>query len=202
MTTGYTYIIEEKEDLTLREFTLRCARAFGACVEQRDDSVDVLPRIPEPSTYHLDAIQREKARLLELKGTTSSGREAIFNAECDRHQREGEASIAKCKITEKRYMAMRDKVLAWEPPSPEHEGLKKFMLEQIDLCASDWEPYVYDLRSKSTPEKWFSASIEAAEESIAYHQLQHDKEVKRYAEKKEWIASLYECFEDEQRGTS
>lgn len=32
---------------------------------------------------------------------------------------------------------MRAKVEAWNAPSPDHEGLKKFMLEQID-SSLDW----------------------------------------------------------------
>ena len=196
MTTGYTYIIEEKEDLTLREFTLRCARAFGACVEQRDDSVDVLPRIPEASTYHLDSLRKEKAHLLELEGTSKEAIAALFNAECERYEREGKASIANCKEKERRYLAMREKVAAWQPPLEDHEGLKKFMLEQIDMCTSDWEPFVYDLRGTSTAEKWFAARLEVVRDSIAYHEKHYKKDLEHYAKKKEWIASLYECFEE------
>ena len=59
MPTGYTAIIEEKPDLTFREFALKCARGMGACIMQRDEGMDSLPRVDPPSDYHLKA--KEKA---------------------------------------------------------------------------------------------------------------------------------------------
>ncbi len=48
MPTGYTHLIEE--GCNLEEFVWACARAFGACVMMRDDSVDKpVPEKFEPS---------------------------------------------------------------------------------------------------------------------------------------------------------
>ena len=33
-----------------------------------------------------------------------------------------------------KYLKVRREVEAWTPPTPEHDGLKKFALEQIDMC--------------------------------------------------------------------
>lgn len=44
MPTGYTAIIEERADLSFRDFALRCARGMCACVMQRDDPMDELPK--------------------------------------------------------------------------------------------------------------------------------------------------------------
>ena len=68
MPSGYTNKI--KDDISFEEFALSCARAFGACVEMRDDPGDA--KIPEeftPSPYYkkaLDDAYIEKTRLEEL----------------------------------------------------------------------------------------------------------------------------------------
>jgi len=125
----------------LREFTLRCARAFGACVEQRDDDVNVFPKMPKLNTHHLDAEKRARARFEELRMMTYEAAKALFDAETAEYEKKGAESRKRCAELKLRYMTMRAQVEAWTPPSPEHEGLKKFMLEQIDLCETDWEPY-------------------------------------------------------------
>jgi hypothetical protein len=51
MPTGYTAMIEEREDVTFREFALTCARAFGACIMQRDNSLAEPPKPREVDKY-------------------------------------------------------------------------------------------------------------------------------------------------------
>lgn len=42
MPTGYTADI--KDGITFRDFALRCARAFGATIMQRDEDISIPPR--------------------------------------------------------------------------------------------------------------------------------------------------------------
>lgn len=37
------------------------------------------------------------------------------------------------KDEDKKYLKVREEVEKWIPPTPEHENLKKFCLEQIDM---------------------------------------------------------------------
>lgn len=84
MPTGYTEIIERKPDLTLREFVLRCARAMGACVMQRDEGLDSPPRIDPPDTHYEDERRKAQARLLELRAMTVESARPLFDAEVAR----------------------------------------------------------------------------------------------------------------------
>lgn len=193
MPTGYTAIIEKKENLSLREFTLRCARAFGACIEQRDEDVDVLPKVPELSTYHLNEVKRLQVRLVELRAMTPESAKALYDAENQEYARQGAESRKRCADLERRYRAMRAKVENWTPPSAEHEGLKKFMLEQIDLCKNDWEPYELE-HFASSPSDWLKKKILSTEEDIIYHAKRHEADAKNYERRKKWIEDLYESF--------
>jgi len=189
MPTGYTAIIEEKPDLTLREFALRCARGMGACIHQRDDPMDDLPKAPEASHYHAEEAERVRATLRELEGLSSVAALALFNAEVSRITRANAAHLAKCEKTRKRYASMRAKVEAWKPPTEQHEGLQRFMLEQIDLCRSDWTPYTDTV--PNDPKQWLADKIESTRESIVSHAKRCAEELARTAERKQWIEALY-----------
>ena len=55
MPTGYTADIYEGNDVSFRDFALKCARAFGACIEQRDDDANDKPKLIEKTkdNYHI-----------------------------------------------------------------------------------------------------------------------------------------------------
>jgi hypothetical protein len=193
MPTGYTAIIEEKPDLTLREFTLRCARAFGPCIDQREESYAQPPRVPELSTYHLEAKRRCESRLVELRSLTPKTAQVLFDAECQQEAKESAERVKHAAELERRYKAMRAKVDAWVPPTKDHAALKKFMLEQIDRCESDWKnPYIF--KRSGDAATWLTARIQAEEENVAYHTKKHAEEVERHAERKRWIETLYASF--------
>ena len=66
MPTGYTSDIEK--GITFNEFTMQCARAFGACISMRDDPGDKpIPKEFKPSTYHIEGIKKAKEKMVQLK---------------------------------------------------------------------------------------------------------------------------------------
>ena len=62
MPTGYTEDIYNGKDVTFKDFALKCARAFGACVHQRDDDANDPPKLREPNTgYYEERLKKAKA---------------------------------------------------------------------------------------------------------------------------------------------
>ena len=58
MPTGYTIDIYNGKKVTFKDFALNCARAFGACVMQRDDPADEKPKIMPEESYHTKALKK------------------------------------------------------------------------------------------------------------------------------------------------
>jgi len=189
MPTGYTAIIEERADLTFRDFALRCARAMGACIMQRDDPTDDPPKAPEPSDYYMKQKRAAEAKLSELRGMSTDGARAMWQSDCERIAKSNAESVAKAKETERRYTRMRKMVTAWKPPTKDHDGLRRFMLEQIDLCSSDWKPYTVE--APATPGDWLANAIKNAEWELEYSTKRAAEEVERADERKSWIDALY-----------
>ena len=69
MSTGYTCQVADGEITDFKQFLLQCSRAFGACIQQRDDPHSDLPKRMEVSNYHKDELKKAK---LDLKNYRKS----------------------------------------------------------------------------------------------------------------------------------
>ena len=67
MPTGYTAMLTEEKEITFEDFALKCARAFGALIEMRDESLDA--KIPEEfkvTEYHTVELNRAIEKLNDV----------------------------------------------------------------------------------------------------------------------------------------
>ncbi len=187
MPTGYTEIIErDGPEPTFRDFAIRCARGMGACVMQRDESLDVAPRHRELSDYHIKELAKASARWRELDGMTLAQAAVIASAEHEAMTREWRDGEEVRIALMARYARMRTAVVAWKAPTPVHEGLRRFMLEQIDLCfiRPMEEPTPVDAAA------WLLEQKRQAARDIAYHTEEQVKEVTRCTEANAWIDAM------------
>jgi hypothetical protein len=190
MPTGYTAAVEDGTITDLPTFALRCARAFGALIMMREEPADApIPEDPpfEPSSYHTDSLARAEKRLLALLEMTAGQVEAECDAVYKRRVQEAAEDVAQLKVKNDRYRAMRQKVEAWTPPSSEHEGLKRFMLEELD---SSVYTYIPTPPERILPAVWLATEIASVERDILYHPAQIEKDRKAHEERSKWVRDL------------
>lgn len=130
MPTGYTYKLSQGE-VTFREFVLTCARAMGALVMMRDEPMDAPLVRGEPSPYYAEKLEAARARVSLVESWTPEQAQSEADATHAREVADVMRRNAESKATAARYDAMTREVEAWHPPTKDHEGLRKFMLEQI-----------------------------------------------------------------------
>lgn len=197
MPTGYTYDIEN--GISFEDFALGCARAFGACLHQRDDSSKDKPKLREETSYYAEKLPEALAEYgylqsLDDKQQEEYGEQAR-NEEIERIQEQ----LEKKRELEVKYRAMLDKVGAWTPPTSEHVGLKEFMTKQIiDSiqfdCTTNY--YVEELQKAITmkPIEFYEKALAMAEWNCKYHEEELEKDEKRVAESNAWIIELYKSL--------
>lgn len=196
MPTGYTAIIQERPTISFPEFAWRCARAMGACVMQRDDPMQEPPRLDAPNSYHRVKIEEAEAKLREVEQMTEPERCSAAEKEFADEELRISSVIQEKRSTEEAYRRMLDMVKAWNPPTPDHQGLKDFMIQQItDSIKWDCDTEFYDRPiAKLTGDEWRSKRLESLVSEIAYH-LQHDaEEVERTRQRNEWKRQLAESL--------
>jgi len=192
MPTGYTAKLSKGEQ-SFNEFAMTCARAMGACVMMRDDSFDApIPERFEPSDYDEKAIEKaRKARddLFKLS-LEQCGRKAT-KAYKERVKYLNEQIVAAAE-NNTRYIKMRNTVTQWQPPSNDHDGLKKFMLDQLNISMDNDSYYKMELNNleKKTGEKWLNSELAKVLKDISYHRENHRKEIKRTEGRNKWISEL------------
>lgn len=190
MPTGYTESIEK--GISFEKFALSCSRAFGALIHMRDESADApLPKKINPHPYHQEELAKTVEKLKAVKKMTLpqivSACKKEFTSDMEYYLKIKEEK----KSLKKKYDLMLNKARKWNPPTTDHEGLKKFMIEQITSSInSDCDFSYYKLPKIQTPDQYLKKRIKALEDSIAYHKKEWEAEVSRAKERNEWLQSL------------
>lgn len=199
MPSGYTAKIQANPNITLKEFTLTCARAMGAMYHLRDysTSTEYHPRVP--SDYH-------KNKVTELTAELDRAGRMTFAELLRLIEKKNEDTFQKIKDSEeektrtlKGYTSMLLRVQSWIPPTNEHQSLKEFMVSQITDsikfdCESMSDYYMKTLVTKN-PEDYRDELYKKLREDIAYHTQQHKDDVKRCEESNTWVKVLEESLE-------
>jgi hypothetical protein len=193
MPTGYTADVQSGKVTEFPEFAMQCARAFGALIMMRDESSKApIPERFEPKTsYYDEALASAKARLAELLAMSP---EAVTAAAEESHKdavARWSARRAARAAERQRYEAMLAKVAAWEPPTPEHDGMKKFMADQLREsikfdCSGDYDDEPVALAGPA----WLEKETETARWDIGRYAKHRREEIARTEDRNKWLADL------------
>lgn len=203
MPTGYTAYIEDGKITTGKEFLKLCTRAFGIAIDLKDAPLSV----PTPAHFKSDTYYKERydKALEELnKANNLTFEEAkiqMKNAYEERisdYKRYTEREIA---MNEK-YAKVRNEVETWNPPTEDHQGLKRFALEQIDMCVTkqkcideylEKSKEVFD-DSDEAVEKYISYNIRYCKEELDRAYKSWKEELERTEKKNIWMKKFLESI--------
>lgn len=204
MPTGYTSYIKDGKITSGKEFLKLCTRTFGIAIDLKEESLDVpTPNHFEPHPYYEKAykdslVSREKAYSMTLEEV----KEDIISKYNDNKDR-AEKILEKYKDEDKKYLKVREEVEKWIPPTPEHENLKKFCLEQIDMSLNTglYEWYEKDINkeldtSDDTIKKYIDILRDNADEKLKRAYKKYQEELKRVEEKNLWMKQFLDSLEN------
>ena len=175
MPTGYTSDVGEK-NISFRKYAMNCARAFGALVEMRDSPLGAkIPTKFKPHSYNLEQLEKAKQTLQTAKNMTDTQATAEAERLYDQSLQGYANSLKKTATTTERYVGMRAKAKEWQAPTPDHEGLRDFMISQLEQSI-DFDCSIHsEVPKRMTPEEYKDMIIERAQRDIEYHEEQHQK---------------------------
>lgn len=198
MPTGYTTpIFDRPEGITFNEYAKRCARAFGACADMRDESMDTPPpkRVdPEPEAFYLEYLTQSKAALAAFLAKTDDELRATMVAEYDRRDADHAKYAAGDAEMAKRAAEMLDAITAWTPPSTEHADLKKFMREQITDYAYEFTPGTPHKVEREPFDVWKRKQLRSLMEDVEMRVTEVDRQREQRRKKNEWLRAFYESI--------
>lgn len=197
--TGLTSLVAENDNVTLEQFAMRCARYFGALVDMRDLPFDApVPEKFEPSDYCRKRFEKAKAAYESFIANppTYEDLERQYNDYVAKETSLAEKEKEHRKVIRQRYESMLARVMNWQPPTSEHEGLKTFMIDQlknsIEWDCREYKPHISDKESYIMCQ----ASDESLKKDIDYWAKEWGKEIKRVNERNKWVADLRESLKE------
>jgi len=185
--TGYTAVLQEG-DVSLKQFVLTCARAFGPCIEQRDENSDVPPRKVELDVSYeqseIERLKNEEYTLTDFEEYVAKQREYYVTTK------------NKKKVIKKKYQEMLTQVKNWSPPTESHTPLKNFMISQIeDSIEFDCKMKYYDDEQRRLGEltfgEWQSTMIECRDKALRNMNISIEEKTRNVKFQNEWIDKLY-----------
>jgi rRNA maturation protein Nop10 len=196
MPTGYTDIIDK--GATFKDFALRCARGIDVLYFLRDVGFgSELPSEFSPDDYHEKALEKARRELDEAKSLAIEAASALAQQEFEKDVQHQQEAISHSIALHQKYAEMRDKVEAWTPPTKLHNGLKTFMLQQLDesLEHDDMVDFYRNHPPKrKSAEQYIEQRVKLALRDVAYHESEYAKEKSRMALASLWVAQLRESI--------
>lgn len=183
MPTGYTYKIEDGEITSAQDFVRMCARAVGPFGLQREESLEVPPRIPEPfdeeQSWYSESVRAEREKIIQLARMSKSDIAEAYSRHVEQRTKEDADQWQQYEERLARYSAILEKVEAWQP-HPDAEPLKQFCIDQIKTSLP-YEPHEYQI--EVSPEAWWEAQTKMATRSLvrSLESLEERKEMREQA---------------------
>jgi len=201
MSTGFTSEIEK--GISFKKFAMNCARAFGACIEMRDDPHDKeIPQEFKPSDYHLRGLEDAKQELRSFEKMSFKTAKKQYLDSIKKRKDDALNSLEKKRELQRKYESMLVEIQNWVPPSSEHVNMKDFMIKQVTDsiewdCSGDYGDRVLqelDMEVKQgtdiSVKKWLAEMINSAQKKVKYHEEDYAKEVETCRKRTEWIQLL------------
>jgi monoamine oxidase len=193
MPTGYTAEFE-KRDIPFNEFVWQCARAFGALIHMRDDSLDAEIELPKICAYHAEALEKATEDLVKYNSISKEQAEPLMRAERESTVTYAKEALERHRVLRDRYTKMINQVASWTPPTSDHNQLKTFMLEQLNSSIQydcNDEYYLKQLMEPPrTVDSWIDDKIKIARRDVEYHTKELAKDKGSYQNAIDWVTQL------------
>lgn len=200
MPTGYTAFIEDDDITTGREFLLLCSRNFGVAIDVRDEPLSVpTPTKFEPDPYYKKSYEDAIKEFEEAKTLTFDTAKLRMRSEYEKKIKRAREIATKMTEMNQRYQKVRREVESWIPPTDDHIGIKRFALEQIDMCVKQnndmFEYYQKILNvpfddSDEAVRTYMQDSITSCEDAARRAKERYEEEIQRANKKTEFMQSF------------
>ena len=204
MPTGYTDLLYNEETgkkATLKDFVLRCAHGFLGEMYDRSLDTPIELELPPDGGYHTERLAEAYKDKTEFESLTKVQVERRANADYRKERKDLFETIKRRDALRKRYEGMLAKVREWEPPTEEHEGLKNYMVEQLEgSIEHDCDVSYFQERLEElvmpTPEQFKQRKLDRFDSDIKYYEEQVIKEIERTRQRNAWVKALFESLGD------
>ena len=203
--TGYTYNIENGNCKTPRDFLRLCLKAFGCCVDLRDESLtdfnvnEYLEKLKnEPvSDYLIESLNEAEKELEKLLKRTDNNWKIELNNKIAEAEKNLEESRIKHQEESKIISYFTDSIKDWDC-SEDYQNIKNFALEQLSLTEPDgyeWNEKLLKELQDTDIKVYRNSRIQSAIKEVDYYKERIEQEKKGKQEKIDFIEGFLKEIE-------
>lgn len=209
MPTGYTSFIEDGKVKTAKQFLHLCLRAFGVCINMRDDSLkltddyteDISKGYQEDINYHKKQLTSAEKKLSEIQSMTEEELCKKYIKDTSDNVQYYLKAEDKRSQSNKKYLEIRNAIETWDC-NPEFQSIKDFALNQIDISMDKSDYYQKAIEKYGEPtkegfqkkkEEYLQKLIKDAQWDVDYH----TEELNKAIDRKEKNLKFYKEFKEE-----
>lgn len=199
MPTGYTSYINDGKITNGADFLKLCTRAFGMAVDLKDET----PKHFEPDPYYKESYEkavnkRDKYR----KMTLNEARQDFINQAIENINSAREHLKNIIEENDK-YQAVKNEIMDWIPPTSEHEKLKEYAINQLDISMNSEDTIKYyeeeadkrfDDNDKAVTE-YLNRKREMTEGNVVRSYQKWQENIKAAEEKNLWMKQFLDSLE-------
>ena len=204
MPTGYTAGIIDGEITTFEQFATQCTRAFGATIHMRDNPLGSPYEPRTPSEYYSNSLQSQREELERTESLTDEDIVQEFEISRRDSLEYHEKGLEKDKANLEKLNSILSSAKAWVPPTEEHEGLRTFMIEQIESTIKADGDLSYhinkivqikqEMKDGIDPKVYREERIKEIEDRITYYEGEIQKELERCKRSNDWMDKFFESI--------
>jgi len=171
-------------------------------MHQRDEPSEAKPSYIDLGTYHIEQIAIIERDIENLKNLSIEDARKASVEEYIEEKLGISKKIAELIDLEAKYRDMLASVDNWQVPTKEHNGLKEFMIDQInesikfDCALGFWQNRLVEIEVLSGAD-WIADKLKEKRAQIRYHKSAHESEILRCKRQHEWINALYNSLPEE-----
>lgn len=204
MPTGYTSYINDGKITNGADFLKLCTRAFGVAIELEDEDLSVPTPIHfEPDPYYKEQYEKAvKKRNKYRKMTLDEARKEFIDQSIENIN--STKSHLKNLIGENdKYRAIRNEIMQWIPPTSDHEKLKEYAINQLDISMNSADTIKYykeesdkmiDDNKKAVTE-YLDRKRKMTEENVVRSYKKWQENIKETEEKNLWMKQFLDSLE-------
>lgn len=204
-TTGYTASIDDRSITNGKDFLKLCIRAFGVCIDQREDSLKT-PLVTKfkPNGYYTRQKDEAVNRYENLKNTSIEDY-YIRKIEQIKQSKEVNIKIYENKKLERQlYLKIKSEVESWIPPTEEYESIKQFALDQISIgIPTEKEILEYKMKTEadlnytiSDACRDYEIELSDLKDSIEYYEKKCREEAERCNSRNKFMKQFLDSLEE------
>jgi len=203
MPTGYTADILEGKITNLSQFAKICMRNFGATIHMRDESLNVEYTPRKPDNYYKKEIAKAKKELSRIKNLTI---EEVLSEKVKSLKESQEyhlTAISKAETDRSILESLLKEAKEFTPPTPDHQGVKDFMIQQLEStisfdCGTDYHTEkLVEIKNELEnldSENVLNDMLAKSQKTLDYYVDALEKEVVRCNESNKWVNQLLEAI--------